>query len=87
MLAAVSVWERVTPLDRARLGLALVAFVLLFFAVIAFVIIAGRMARREIRKPLPPVRDLKDAWARKPLEPVVDGTGEREAPPSDEASS
>ena len=87
LLAANSIWERLTPLDRARLGLALVAFVLLFVAVIGFVIFAARMARREIRKPLPPVRDLKDAWAKKPLSPVRDAVGEPEAPPSNETHS
>jgi hypothetical protein len=67
LLAAQSVWERLGPLDRARLTMAALAFVVLFVGVIAFVVLMGRMAKREIRKPLPPVRDLGDAWARKPL--------------------
>lgn len=83
LVAAVPLWERLTPLDRARLGMALLAFVLLFIGVIAFIAVAGRMARREIRKPLPPVRDLTDAWARKPLE-TLDQDAEPEPSESDE---
>lgn len=67
LLAAATLWERLSPVERARLGMALLAFVLLFLAVIGFVMLLGRMTRREIRKPLPPIRDLTDAWARKPI--------------------
>ncbi len=83
VLAAVPVWERLSALDRARLGLALLAFMVLFFDVIAFVIVAARLARREIRKPLPPMRDMTDAWARKPLQLVNKRAGGGETSPTD----
>lgn len=67
ILGAATLWERLKPIDRARVGMALLAFVLLFAAAIFLIMIAGRMVRRETRKPLPPVRDLTDAWAKKPL--------------------
>ena len=66
-ILAVTLWERLTPVDRARVGMALLGLVILLLAILGFVIVAGRMARREARSPLPPVRELKDAWARKPL--------------------
>jgi hypothetical protein len=78
MFAAARLWERLTPLDRARLGMVLLAFVLLFIGVLVVVVIAGRMARREVRKPLPPVRRLTDAWARKPVESVRSGMDEEQ---------
>jgi hypothetical protein len=66
LLAEQSVWQRLPAIDRARLTMALLAFVVLFAGVIAFVLLTGRFAKREIRKPLPPVRNLTDDWARKP---------------------
>jgi hypothetical protein len=47
--------------------MALLAFVLLFLGFVAVVLLVGRMVKREVRKPLPAVRDLTDAWAEKPL--------------------
>ena len=66
-ILAVTLWEKLTPVDRARVGMALLGLLILLLAILGFVVVAGRMARREVRSPLPPVRDLKDAWARKPL--------------------
>lgn len=85
LVAGVTLWERLSPLERARLGLALIAFLVLFLAVIGFVILLARMARREARKPLPPIRDLPDAWARKPLAPVPPATSDDGTPSADEA--
>ena len=67
VIAAVTLLERLTPVDRARVGMALLGLVVLLLAIVAFTVLTGRMARRQARKPLPPVRDLKDAWAAKPL--------------------
>jgi hypothetical protein len=67
LLAEQSVWQRLPAIDRARLTMALLAFVVLFIGVIVFVLLVGRIAKREIRKPLPSVRNLNDEWARKPL--------------------
>jgi hypothetical protein len=67
VIVAVTLLERLTPVDRARVGMALVGLVVLLLAIVGFVILTGRMVRRQARKPLPPVRDLTDAWAAKPL--------------------
>jgi hypothetical protein len=67
LLADQTVWQRLSAIEKARLTMALLAFVVLFIGVIVFVVLMGRFAKREIRKPLPPVRNLTDEWARKPL--------------------
>jgi len=68
LIGAATLWERLKPVDRARVGLALLAFVVLLAGIVILVMVAGRIVRREVRKPLPPVRNLTDAWAKKPLE-------------------
>jgi hypothetical protein len=83
LIGAATLWERLKPVDRARVGLALLAFVLLLAAIVILVMMAGRMVRREVRKPLPPVRDLTDAWARKPLAPRELSTAEDASDPDD----
>lgn len=87
LLAAATLWERLSPVERARLGMALLAFVLLFVAVIGLVMLLGRMTRREIRKPLPPIRDLTDAWARKPLTSVPEQTNQEDVSSDDSAGA
>ena len=74
--AAGSVWEMLPPEERARLGLALTALVILLVGVVALLALSGRMMRRIARQRLPPLRDCNDAWYQKPLRP--DHSPERE---------
>jgi hypothetical protein len=80
--------DQLSTLDRARLQLAMLALLILLAGAIAFVLLMGRWARRQVSQPLPRVRHEGDAWAEQRLMPVKQ-SGEREAefssqPDSDE---
>lgn len=69
-------WDQLTAFDRARLQLAMLALLILLAGVIAFVLLMGRWARRQVSRPLPRVRHEGDAWAQKRLV-SVERSGER----------
>lgn len=69
LLLQTTVWQRLPKFDQARLTMALLAFIALLIGVIALVLLMGRFAKREIRKPLPLVKSPPRGTAQKPLPP------------------
>ena len=59
--------QRLPPVVRARVILALVGLVMLAVLTTTMIWLVGRYWRRQIRKPLPPVHPHQDDWASKPL--------------------
>lgn len=69
LLAEQTVWQQLPEIDRARLTMAMLAFVALLVGVIAFVLLMSRFAKREIRRPLPPMRSTRSDALHKPTTP------------------
>ncbi len=60
---------RLTPVNRARVMLALLALLVVGLALIGLAIVAGRYVLREVRKSHGPTPLREDDWYRKPLVP------------------
>jgi hypothetical protein len=61
------VLERLGPMGRLRLAVAWGILIILVCAMLLIVAYLGRVWRRALRQPLPPMPLEEDAWARKPL--------------------
>ena len=64
-----TLFERLAPIERARVVAALLAVVLLGIAIVATVLIWGRRLRRIARSRPRLARPNDDQWYRKPLVP------------------
>jgi hypothetical protein len=62
-------WQRLDPVRRAKLMMALLALVLLGVALVALVMIGGRIVRRLARRGTQPSRSYPDDWYTTPLVP------------------
>lgn len=61
--------DRLPPVTKARLLLALLGIVLLGLAMVLMVILGGRYVRRLSRAQVAPSKPEQEAWFRKPLDP------------------
>ena len=65
--------ERLDPVRRAQVMMALLALLLAAIAILATVVIGGRIVRRLAKRSTQPSRVTpQDDWARKPLHPQAD---------------
>jgi hypothetical protein len=62
-------WQRLDPVQRARVMMALLALVLLGLLLVVLVMFGGRVVRRLARKGTGPSRSYPDDWYSQPLVP------------------
>jgi hypothetical protein len=64
--------ERLPPLTRARILMALLGLVLLGLMIILGIKLGGRYVRRLSRAGLTPTKSVDDRWHQRPLSPRAD---------------
>lgn len=70
--------NRLDPVNRARVLMALLGLVLIGLTLMAMIWILGRRMRRIARQKPPASRVSEDQWYRKPLSPPSDSTASGE---------
>ena len=81
--ARVSTWERLDPVRRAKLLMALLALLLVGMALMALVMVGARYVRRLARNRTSAGRAREDDWYQKPLIPRDAGDPDPPRDPSD----